>query len=42
VHNAEDVRKALQLGSSGVLIASAIVKSKNPGLVIENILEGFE
>jgi triosephosphate isomerase len=38
---AEDASKALELGTSGVLVASAIVKSKNPESAIRDILKGF-
>ena len=33
----EDVSMALQLGTRGVLVASSIVKAKNPRIVIENM-----
>ncbi len=35
--NAEDVSKALELGSQGVLVASAVVKSKDPKAVLEGM-----
>ncbi len=41
VHCAEDVSKSIELGASGVLVASAIVKSKTPGKVIEDLISGF-
>jgi triosephosphate isomerase len=41
VHCAEDVSKSIELGASGVLVASAIVKSKSPGKVIEDLISGF-
>lgn len=41
VNSAEDVSKALELGAEGVLVASAIVKSKTPEKVILNLISGF-
>ncbi|UCD02670.1 MAG: triose-phosphate isomerase [Candidatus Aenigmatarchaeota archaeon] len=41
VNSQEDVSKALQLGAEGVLVASAIVKSGNPGKVILDLVSGF-
>ncbi|MCD6495658.1 MAG: triose-phosphate isomerase [Candidatus Aenigmarchaeota archaeon] len=41
VGNREDVEKAVELGARGVLVASAIVKSGNPGLVMKNLIKGF-
>lgn len=38
VSNAADVRKSLELGAEGVLLASAFVKSKNPGRLLEEML----
>ena len=37
VTSAEDVSKALELGSDGVLVASGIVKSKNPRIVLQSM-----
>ena len=37
VSTAEDVSKALELGSQGVLVSSAVVKSKNPKAVLEGM-----
>ncbi len=37
----EDVSKALELGSAGVLVASAIVKSDKPDDVIVDLIGGF-
>ena len=37
VTSAEDVSKALELGSEGVLVASGIVKSKNPRIVLQSM-----
>lgn len=38
VQSAADVQKALALGTSGVLIAHAVVKAKNPKKVLEKML----
>jgi triosephosphate isomerase (TIM) len=37
VTTAEDVSKALELGSEGVLVASGVVRSKDPGAVLETM-----
>lgn len=37
----EDVLKALELGTEGVLVASSIVKSKDPGQVLRGMAEAF-
>jgi len=37
ISNEDDVKRALELGAKGVLIASAFVKSKNPKLFLEKI-----
>jgi triosephosphate isomerase len=39
VSTAEDVSKALQLGTRGVLVSSSIVKGKNPGRLLENMTD---
>jgi triosephosphate isomerase len=41
VHCREDVAKAIELGSAGVLVASAIVKSAKPYDVIMDLIGGF-
>ena len=41
VHCKEDVAKALELGSVGILVASGIVKSKKPDRVILDLIGGF-
>jgi triosephosphate isomerase len=38
VSNAADVKKSLELGAEGVLLASAFVKAKNPGKLLEGML----
>ncbi len=42
VKNGEDVRKAMELGAKGILIASGVVKAKKPKEVIADLLEGFK
>ena len=42
VSNGDDVRAAMDLGAQGVLLASAVAKSKNPKSVIEDLIRGFE
>ena len=39
INSAEDIKIAKELGAIGVLVASAIVKSKNPKSVIESFAE---
>lgn len=41
VKTKEDVKKAIEFGAVGVLVASGIVKAKNKKKAIENMLEGF-
>lgn len=41
VNSKEDVKIALKLGAKGILIASAVVKAKNPRYVIEELLSAF-
>ncbi len=41
VNSEKDVRKAIELGAAGVLVASAVVKSGNPRKAIEELLGGF-
>lgn len=41
VKNGDDVAKALELGSEGVLLASGIVKAKNKREVITNLASGI-
>jgi triosephosphate isomerase len=41
IHSKEDVAKAMELGASGVLVASAVVKSGEPGKVIRELIGGF-
>ena len=39
ISNAEDVRKSIELGADGVLLASAVVKAKEPEKVIKEMME---
>jgi len=41
VHSKEDVRIALSLGASGVLLATDVVKSKDPEKDLRELAEGF-
>jgi triosephosphate isomerase len=41
VQDGQDVRKALELGAEGVLVASAVTKAKDPERVLEEMLLGF-
>jgi triosephosphate isomerase len=41
VKDAEDVRKAIELGAKGILVASGVVKAKNPEEAIKDLLSGF-
>ncbi|MEM5871593.1 MAG: triose-phosphate isomerase [Candidatus Aenigmatarchaeota archaeon] len=41
IKNGEDVRKAIELGAKGILVASGVIKAKNPKEVIKDLLEGF-
>lgn len=41
VHDRRDVAKALELGSEGVLVASAVALSDTPRAAIEELLAGF-
>lgn len=39
VSTAEDVGKALELGTRGVLVSSSVVKNTNPGQLLENMTD---
>jgi len=41
VKNAGDVRKSIELGAKGILVASGVIKAKNIELAIIDLLEGF-
>ena len=41
VHDAEDVRRALELGAAGVLVASAVTRATDPKAAIDELLRGF-
>jgi len=38
VKNGEDVAKAIELGSEGVLLASGVTKSDNPAAVLADLV----
>jgi triosephosphate isomerase len=40
VKNGKDVKKAIELGAEGVLLASGVTKAKNPLEVLEDLAEG--
>ncbi len=42
IKNVADVKKALQLGTKGVFVASAIVKAANQKAAIEELISGFK
>ena len=42
IKSEEDVRKCLELGAAGVVVASDIVKSDNPKEEFANLVEGFK
>ena len=42
VKSGEDVKKALELGAKGVLVASGVVKSKNPMKVLQDFIKACE
>ncbi len=41
VHDRRDVRRAIELGSAGVLVASAVARAARPRAAIEELLAGF-
>ena len=41
IHRKQDVQRALELGSRGVLVASAVTKAPNPRAVLAELLAGF-
>ena len=41
VKSREDVKKAIQLGASGVLVASGVMKALNPEKVVKELAEGL-
>ena len=38
IHKKDDVRKAIQLGARGILVASAVVKAKNPAKILDDLI----
>lgn len=42
VKNGDDVKKALELGAEGVLLASGIVKAKNQKDILEDLIKGIK
>ena len=41
VHDRRDVRRALELGSDGVLVASAVTRAADPKAALEELLAGY-
>ncbi len=41
VKTTDDVRKAVELGAEGILVASGVIKAQNKKKAIEDLLEGF-
>ena len=41
IHNKQDVSTALELGTVGILVASAIVKSEDPEKAIQELADGY-
>jgi len=41
IHTTEDVRKSLELGCKGVLVASGVVKAENPGEEVRELVKGL-
>lgn len=42
IHTREDVKKSMELGATGVAIATNIVKASDPKKALINLVEGFE
>ncbi len=42
IHSQEDVRKSLELGATGVAVASDIIKAENPKQELLDLVEGFK
>lgn len=41
IHTTEDVRKSMELGCKGVLVASGVVKAENPGEEVRELVKGL-
>ena len=41
VHTQEDVRKAVELGAQGILVASGVVNAKDPEKVLTELMRGL-
>ena len=42
IHLREDVKKSIELGAAGVVVATNIVKAEDPKEALVNLVEGFE
>jgi triosephosphate isomerase (TIM) len=41
IHDRADVRRAMELGSEGILVASAVTRAPDPEVAIRELLQGF-
>ncbi len=41
IHTREDVKKAIELGAKGILVANAVVEAKKPGDVLRELVKGL-
>jgi triosephosphate isomerase (TIM) len=41
IHNREDVRRAFELGTEGILVSSAVARASDPARAIDELLAGF-
>jgi triosephosphate isomerase len=41
VHQRADVRRALELGSKGILVASAVTRAPDPKVALQELIAGF-
>lgn len=41
IHRKEDVEKAVELGAQGILVASGVVKARNPSKVLTQLVRGL-
>lgn len=42
IHSREDVKKSMELGAVGIVVATNIVKAEDPRKALINLVEGFE
>jgi triosephosphate isomerase (TIM) len=41
IHDRRDVRRAIELGAEGILVASAVARAPDPGAAIDELISGF-